>query len=349
MPSKDWVSDKVWEEITKLVRKGECLEAKMHEQQQQQQQANQASSHGGCGACAQKAAAAAEAAKTGNWWKAQDIEQQFDILAKIPSDCNEHLSTIRSYVARSAEDRLEGASVQEHEPLGVYIDAHRADDYLVAALAGMAMAGQKKVEIITKQAVNTYQVLMAINAFERKHGQVRLRLTDHEHGQIAVGILDPIPHTKPVMADCLEQASRFVEDFLIIHDTITYGEIGEDSGVGNGIMPAIREFLKKHREWTAIETFPNNNGLLILAKPDRYKAKLPPSVKVAWNFAKSVAGIIGSGVKQVSEEEFQARVAVCDTCRFRINNRCGQCGCFIEAKAVFAHEQCPLGYWPDHS
>ena len=41
------------------------------------------------------------------------------------------------------------------------------------------------------------------------------------------------------------------------------------------------------------------------------------------------------------------RQAICDPCQHRIKslNVCGECGCFLSAKARVQDEQCPHDYW----
>jgi hypothetical protein len=81
------------------------------------------------------------------------------------------------------------------------------------------------------------------------------------------------------------------ERFILLHDTETFGEVGEDSfmvraaclfndAVGlftgkkpipkaarhRGLRPAIEEFLLEHDEWHIAEHFPFNNGLTVLAR-----------------------------------------------------------------------------------
>src|SRR5262249_50913089 len=79
--------------------------------------------------------------------------------------------------------------------------------------------------------------------------------------------------------------------FIALHDTETFGELGEDPArvrlawsineavrrrVGlrlfrgiarrRGLRPAVEEFLGNHPEWRLAEHFENNNGLTILAR-----------------------------------------------------------------------------------
>lgn len=55
-----------------------------------------------------------------------------------------------------------------------------------------------------------------------------------------------------------------VRSWIILHDTETYGETGEDGGPG--LLPAIREFLSTSPMWRLHEVFTNNNGLTVLKR-----------------------------------------------------------------------------------
>lgn len=77
----------------------------------------------------------------------------------------------------------------------------------------------------------------------------------------------------------------------------------------------------------------------------------PPVLKLAANFTKAVVKHIGDGMKKVSLQIYQHRLNVCNDCLppdgFRVKNRCihESCGCFIDKKAWWASEECPLGKW----
>ena len=53
--------------------------------------------------------------------------------------------------------------------------------------------------------------------------------------------------------------------YIILHDTTTFGEVGE-CGEGDGLWRAVEEFLEKNNEWSVHKRFTNNNGLTILKR-----------------------------------------------------------------------------------
>lgn len=70
--------------------------------------------------------------------------------------------------------------------------------------------------------------------------------------------------------------------------------------------------------------------------------------------AGSLARAIGSETKAkiqgraaLTPKQVAARVAVCGSCdQLRSNRTCAKCGCFVDAKARFRSQGCPLRKWP---
>jgi hypothetical protein len=73
-------------------------------------------------------------------------------------------------------------------------------------------------------------------------------------------------------------------------------------------------------------------------------------VKMALESARAVAknALEGKDVS-VSEEEKTRRLSICDICpslkRFAGQMQCGECGCFLKAKAGLNDMKCPLNQW----
>ena len=91
--------------------------------------------------------------------------------------------------------------------------------------------------------------------------------------------LDQSPEFAPecdlLFVDTLHQAEQVRREleifaprtrlFIAFHDTETFGVVGE--GGGEGLLVGINQYLAEHPdEWIEISRFPNNNGLLILAR-----------------------------------------------------------------------------------
>lgn len=70
--------------------------------------------------------------------------------------------------------------------------------------------------------------------------------------------------------------------------------------------------------------------------------------------AGSLVKAIGSETKAVVQgqptltaQQVTARLGICGSCdQLRSNRTCGMCGCFVDAKARFRSQTCPLRKWP---
>lgn len=71
-------------------------------------------------------------------------------------------------------------------------------------------------------------------------------------------------HTYEHLKGELVRHAQMVKKYILIHDTETYGEIGQDGGPGE--KQAISEFLAAHPEWTQKEHMTISNGLTVLER-----------------------------------------------------------------------------------
>lgn len=86
--------------------------------------------------------------------------------------------------------------------------------------------------------------------------------------------------------------------------------------------------------------------------PDLAKVDLPegPSlIDMAKNFTKAIAKHARNKFDKVSDEEYDQRMTICQSCDYYEDKRCKQknCGCFITRKARWASEECPINKWPE--
>jgi tetratricopeptide (TPR) repeat protein len=71
----------------------------------------------------------------------------------------------------------------------------------------------------------------------------------------------------------------------------------------------------------------------------------PGLLRMALNAAKSMAQFLGSRLKTTPPATLQLRLRTCLACEHHTGLRCRLCGCFTNAKARMAHEDCPVGKW----
>lgn len=83
----------------------------------------------------------------------------------------------------------------------------------------------------------------------------------------------------------------------------------------------------------------------------RHRFTMPSLTKQAISLGGAVASecrSIAAGDNPVTDNEKNQRLAVCAGCEFFIagENRCGNCGCKLAAKAAMRSQSCPQGKWP---
>lgn len=63
----------------------------------------------------------------------------------------------------------------------------------------------------------------------------------------------------------LKNNSHLARKYIIMHDTTTFADVGEDRKMP-GLWQAVTEFLEKDFHWTIKERLTNNNGLTVLER-----------------------------------------------------------------------------------
>ena len=71
-------------------------------------------------------------------------------------------------------------------------------------------------------------------------------------------------HTYDQVKKELKTHSSKINKYIMFHDTVSYGAIGQDNN--DGIVKAINEFLEENKEWKIIYEVSNNHGFMILEK-----------------------------------------------------------------------------------
>ncbi len=99
----------------------------------------------------------------------------------------------------------------------------------------------------------------------------RLQDVDFSFRQQDTRHVDPEPtdllfidthHTREQLEAELASAGPKVRSYLIFHDTETYGDKGQEGG--EGLWPAIAEFVRKNPSWCLLDHRPANHGLTVL-------------------------------------------------------------------------------------
>lgn len=81
------------------------------------------------------------------------------------------------------------------------------------------------------------------------------------------------------------------------------------------------------------------------------RPKAPGLLAKAANFATSAAKHVAAGMPRCTQEQIDARFAICQTCEHFDGKACRQCGCPVVreqrfvSKLSWANEKCPVGKW----
>lgn len=249
------------------------------------------------------------------------IEDWFAFACKTPSHLDRHLPRLRDLAA-------EAGSVLE-------LGGERAQSTVALR------AGCEKVTVVDPKVWREDAWLMG-------HGVsfVRQRSESYQPGSLKQDGPSPrwglcfidTAHTAPQVHGELTRYAPHVDRFCI-HDTQLYGEVGQDGKAG--LLPGIRTFLRDNKEWTVIEATPEQYGLMVLSRLPADRPALPSLWRQAVNFTASTAKHLANGAQAADEATLAARLDACMMCEHRAFDRCGKCGCPVQAKAARASEACP--------
>lgn len=91
------------------------------------------------------------------------------------------------------------------------------------------------------------------------------------------------------------------------------------------------------------------SGVSNSTEAERRSVNGPGLLQRGLNFAKAGIQHIANGMVSVADEIYEARLSVCRNCEFCDQQHMvclkPECGCFLNVKARWASESCPLGRW----
>jgi len=168
------------------------------------------------------------------------IEESYKMCCEVPSDINEHLPTLYAL----AKDR----HVTE---MGTRL--------CVSTIGFLAGKPKKLVcyDLMESPQCRELQARHPEMAFHQKNVlEVEIEETD-------VLFIDTW-HVYEQLKSEFEKHSPKVRQFIVLHDTVACGEIGESPG-HKGLLPAVEEFLQRGT-FEVRADFKNNNGLMVLGR-----------------------------------------------------------------------------------
>jgi hypothetical protein len=184
------------------------------------------------------------------------IEDKYKEKSNKPSDINEHFPTLRKY-ASLCESITEIGGVREINATWALL-AGKPKKMISYEIKNPIFWGGdiNLVYDIAKENNINYQFIENPDYLKIKISQTDLLFIDTIHSY---------SHLKKE----LENHSKFVNKFIIIHDTTSYEK--------QGVWKAIEEFLNQNKEWSLKERFKNNNGLTILSKEEQNEKTISSS------------------------------------------------------------------------
>src|SRR5574343_266764 len=154
-----------------------------------------------------------------------------------------------------------------------------------------------------------------------------------------------IPDMADATLSALEQVAAAAIPRAVLVGTHAAGET-DHTGRGPGMLPAIREFCRRRPEWRVHSHSTAGTGLTVLSSDPADRPPLPGVWRQLANLTRAVAGHVADGLHRADDATIEDRLNVCATCPQRNDTRCSPCGCYVQVKATWRDQPCPLGYWP---
>jgi len=169
------------------------------------------------------------------------IEELYDLVCGTPSDISEHLPLLRDLVIEHCD------SVTEF--------GMRHGVSTIALLAGGPCWLTSYDLVPSPMATLLMRADEAFSFIEGDSRNVTIRPTD-------LLFIDTVHTYAQLHAELTRHADK-VAKYIVLHDTATYGEVGEDGGPG--LDKAVSELIERGR-WEVQEHHRNNNGLTVLRR-----------------------------------------------------------------------------------
>lgn len=195
-------------------------------------------------------------------WDKMTIENKYTCLCNTPSDINLHLPTLMRY----------GYGKKHVTEMGVR--------YVVSTFAFLMGRPKRLVSIDIEHPNNVeYKEIRGEEEFEMAERYARENNVDFEFRkgdtlemeieETDVLFIDTL-HCYRQLSRELELHSKKVREYILLHDTSTYGYVDErplPNDDRQGLVLAVNEFLSRNSgEWMAWEQYFFNNGLIVLRR-----------------------------------------------------------------------------------
>lgn len=173
------------------------------------------------------------------------IDARFKWACETPSDINEHIPTMFVYAKECS--RITEFGVRHGVSTSAWLMARPR------SLVCYDISRYPSVDDIEKLCIQ---------------GGINFRFCKENSAEAVIDVTDLLfidtVHNAMQLTFELANTHKQVRKYIIMHDTETYGDVGE--GEAEGLNVALDNFLKFNRDWRLRAKHPNNNGLTILQR-----------------------------------------------------------------------------------
>jgi len=249
------------------------------------------------------------------------LEEYYQVAARTPSDINEHLPKLR-----------EMASQCQH----VTEFGTREGVSTTALLAGQParIVSYDLQDFGTRDNLDPFRGITILDFRIGDSRKVDIEPTD-------MLLIDTVHTSRQLFMEMMRHADQ-VKRWFVLHDTHTFGEIGEHGQPG--LLVALRRFMRHSGCcWSVVYHSRKNNGLTVLS---RDPADVPVATETLRSqFARAVAKHEQNPRYDVPAHVMRLRLQHCQQCDQRDGCRCEVAQEAITPHAVQREWWCPLGKW----
>ena len=180
----------------------------------------------------------------------RELEERYARLCIEESEINEHLPTLRR-LASECDVVVEFGTWFCESTTALALGARRkfiTCDHLVW---GDVEEIRRHIELVASLAAGKFEFIQADTALPGIFSTCDLLFIDTLHTY------------RQLRAELAAHGNK-ARTYLVLHDTVKYGEVGDDGG--KGLRPAIDEFLVANPHWQTQREYRNNNGLTVLKR-----------------------------------------------------------------------------------
>jgi hypothetical protein len=191
----------------------------------------------------------------------EKIKEYYDYSVSTPSDINEHLPTLLKYSKECKHITEMGVRGGVSSWAFLYSNPHKMVSYDIAT----NLSVENIINIANESNMNFHFILKDVLTVEIENTDLLFIDTWHTYNQLTSE---------------LQLHSNYVNKYIILHDTVSFGLIDESlyDFVSNivkhttkekeGLINAVQDFLitEKGSNWMIHEVHENNNGLTVLKR-----------------------------------------------------------------------------------